>query len=65
MLLLLAPIAWLAVMTLFAALCRMAAHGDVAAMAAPPPAAAEHSRPFRDGLAVWEGRATASRRAAA
>jgi hypothetical protein len=50
MLLILIPIAWLTVITVFVAVCRMAARGDV-----PPAGVREHSpRTPVDGLTLWD-----------
>lgn len=43
-------IVWLAVMALFVAICRMAAHGD----AQPAPDATRPARTIGAGLVVWE-----------
>lgn len=51
MLLILIPIAWLTVVTVFVAVCRMAARGDVAP--APPPREQSPRTPV-GGLTVWE-----------
>jgi hypothetical protein len=51
MLLILVPIAWLTVVTVFLAVCRMAARGDVS----PAPLMREQSpRTPVDGLTLWE-----------
>ena len=50
LLIILIPLAWLAVLTLFVAICRMAALGD----ATPVPVAEWSSRRIGDGLVVWE-----------
>ena len=51
MLLILIPVAWLALVALFVALCRMAASAD----RAPSPSVGAYPPALRYGLAVWEG----------
>jgi hypothetical protein len=50
MLFILIPIAWLAVLTLFIAVCRIAARGDTLTA----PVAEQSPRAVSDGLVVWE-----------
>jgi hypothetical protein len=51
LLIILIPLAWLAVLTLFVAICRMAALGDDAA---PGPVEERSSHRVGDGLVIWE-----------
>jgi hypothetical protein len=53
MLLILIPIAWLTVVTVFVAACRMAARGDVASSPASTPEQSLRTTPV-DGLTLWE-----------